>query len=156
MDWSTPSSSLHGISQVRILKWVVIPFFRGSSRPRDWTLVSCIASRFFTVWATGKFLACKDCLCCSLLCHLFPHSLQAALDSARLGHWYGGRIAKTATVCMDWGFLGPGPVLRVWSELFPFDPHCISMGRVPLHYTHLTEYREACGSSWSLGPYSKS
>ena len=34
-----------------------IPFSRGSSEPRDWTLVSYIAGRFFTTWATGE--ACK-------------------------------------------------------------------------------------------------
>ena len=28
-------SSVHGILQARILKWVAIPFSRGSSRPRD-------------------------------------------------------------------------------------------------------------------------
>ena len=31
---SPPGSSVHGILQVRILKWVAIPFSRGSSRPR--------------------------------------------------------------------------------------------------------------------------
>ena len=31
-----------------------MPFSRGSSRPRDRTLVSCIAGRFFTVWATRE------------------------------------------------------------------------------------------------------
>ena len=30
-----PGSSVHGISQVRILDWVVISFSRGSSQPRD-------------------------------------------------------------------------------------------------------------------------
>ena len=43
-----------GILQARILKWVVIPFSKGSSRPRDRTQVSCIACGFFTVWATRK------------------------------------------------------------------------------------------------------
>ena len=33
---------------------VAIPFSRGSSQPRDPTQVSCIAGRFFTVWATGE------------------------------------------------------------------------------------------------------
>ena len=33
---------------------VAITFFRGSSRLRDWTWVSCIAGRVFTVWATRK------------------------------------------------------------------------------------------------------
>ena len=40
-------SSLYGILQARILKWVAIPFPRGSFRPRDPTQVSCIAYRFF-------------------------------------------------------------------------------------------------------------
>ena len=31
MDCSLPGSSVHGILQARKLKWVVIPFFRGSS-----------------------------------------------------------------------------------------------------------------------------
>ena len=42
-----PGSSVHGIFQVRILEWVAIPFFRGSSQPRDPTQVSCFAGRFF-------------------------------------------------------------------------------------------------------------
>ena len=29
-------------------------FSRGSSRPRDWTQVSCIAGRCFTIWATRE------------------------------------------------------------------------------------------------------
>ena len=54
MDCSLPGSSIHGIFQARILEWVAISFSRGSSRPRDWTLVSCIVSRRFTVWATRE------------------------------------------------------------------------------------------------------
>ena len=30
--------------------------FRGSFWPRNWTLVSCIAGRFFTIWATREIL----------------------------------------------------------------------------------------------------
>ena len=36
------------ILQVRILEWVVVPFSRGSSQPRDQTQVSHIAGRFLT------------------------------------------------------------------------------------------------------------
>ena len=54
MDCSPPGSSVHGIFQARILKWVAILFSRGSSHPRDQTLVSCIAYRFFTIWATKE------------------------------------------------------------------------------------------------------
>ena len=54
MNCSLPGSSVHGILQARILEWVVIPFFRGSSWPRNWSWVSHIAGRFFTIWATRK------------------------------------------------------------------------------------------------------
>ena len=37
-----PGSSVHGISQARILERVAISFSRESSRPRDWTCVACI------------------------------------------------------------------------------------------------------------------
>ena len=38
---SPPVSFVYGIFQARILEWVAISFSRGSSRPRDWTCVSC-------------------------------------------------------------------------------------------------------------------
>ena len=50
MDWSLPSSSVHGILQARILEWVDIPSCRGSSQLRDQNCVSCTAGRFFTIW----------------------------------------------------------------------------------------------------------
>ena len=48
MDWSLPGCSVYGISQTRVLEWVVIFFSRGSSRPRDRIRTSCIADRLFT------------------------------------------------------------------------------------------------------------
>ena len=47
MDCSSSDSSVHGISQARILEWVVISFSRGSSQLRDQTQISCLAGRFF-------------------------------------------------------------------------------------------------------------
>ena len=41
MDFSLPGSSVHGISQVKILERVTISFSKGSSQPRDRTQVSC-------------------------------------------------------------------------------------------------------------------
>ena len=38
----------------RVLEWVAYPFFSGSSRPRNWTRVSCIAGGFFTAELLGK------------------------------------------------------------------------------------------------------
>ena len=69
-DYSLPGSSVHRILQARILEWVAILFSRGSSRPRDWTQVSCIAGRFFTIramseapkqpWALAKFFCSEQ------------------------------------------------------------------------------------------------
>ena len=49
MDCSLTGSSVHGILQATILEWVAISTFRGSSQHRDWTGVSCLAGRFFTI-----------------------------------------------------------------------------------------------------------
>ena len=43
MDYSPPSSSVHGIFQARILEWVAISFSRGSSWPRDQTHIPCVS-----------------------------------------------------------------------------------------------------------------
>ena len=48
MDCSPPGSSVHGILQAKILEWVVISFSRGSSQPRDRTLVSCTGGGVFS------------------------------------------------------------------------------------------------------------
>ena len=54
MNYSWPGSSVHGMLQARILEWLAIPFLRGSSWPRNWAPVSCIAGRFYIIWATRK------------------------------------------------------------------------------------------------------
>ena len=51
MDCSPPDSSVHGISQARILERVAIFFSRGSSWHGDQSCVSCIGF-FFNHWAT--------------------------------------------------------------------------------------------------------
>ena len=59
--------AVHGISQARILEWVAISFSRGSSRPRNRTLVSCISCivRWFfttsTTWEAQE--SCETGLC---------------------------------------------------------------------------------------------
>ena len=50
MNCSLPASYVHGIFQARILEWIA--FSKRSSQCRDWTRVSCIVGRCFTVWAT--------------------------------------------------------------------------------------------------------
>ena len=56
MDCSPPGSSVHGILQARILEWIVIPFSRGSSQPKDQTWVFCPAGGFLTTGSLEKSL----------------------------------------------------------------------------------------------------
>ena len=58
MDCSPPCSSVHGIFQARVLKWVATSFSRGYSRPRNRTQVTCIVSK------TLYRLSHQGSLCC--------------------------------------------------------------------------------------------
>ena len=81
MDYSPPGSFAHGILQARILEWVAVPSSRGSSRPRDWTwvsCVSCIAGSFLTAESPGKpYREHSVQFSCSVMSDsLWPHGLQ--------------------------------------------------------------------------------
>ena len=52
MDCSLLGSSVHRISQARILDGVAISFFRVSSHLRDWTRISCVGRWILYCWAT--------------------------------------------------------------------------------------------------------
>ena len=60
MDWSLPGSSVHRISQARVLERVAISYSRVSS-PRDRThvsWVSCIGRRILYHWVTWEAQLC--------------------------------------------------------------------------------------------------
>ena len=57
VECSPPGSSLHGSFQARILGWFATSSSMGSSRPKDWTGISCIscfAGGSFTAKLMGK------------------------------------------------------------------------------------------------------
>ena len=59
MGCSWPGSSVHGISQARILEWVAMSSSRASSQPKDWTCsscVSCIGRQILYHWAAMEAL----------------------------------------------------------------------------------------------------
>ena len=65
MDCSPWGSSVHGISQARLLEQVAISYYRGSSWPRDWTCVSCIGRWILLPLShqgSPKIYCC--CCCC--------------------------------------------------------------------------------------------
>ena len=92
---SLPDSSVHGISQARILEWVAISFSRGSSLPKDQTHVSwfsCIDRWILYNCATwealfGKFEIPK----------IEFRTLKARLDSPC--QWLCLRVSHT---CQSW------------------------------------------------------
>ena len=54
IDSSLLGSSVHGISQARILEWVAISFSRGSSRWGDTTCISWLGRWILDHWATRE------------------------------------------------------------------------------------------------------
>ena len=55
MDCGLPGSSVHGISQARVLEWVAISFSRGSSQTSDQNCDShTLAGEFWTAKPPGK------------------------------------------------------------------------------------------------------
>ena len=90
--------SVHGIL-VGILERVAIPFSRRSSRPRDQTWVSCMAGRYFTVWATRE----ADIFCLNKTDPRYPRMHISSLTRQRI-------IWKWCTVIKD--FHGDGSLER--------------------------------------------
>ena len=54
MDCSLPGFTVHGDSPGKNTEVGCLSFLQESSQSRDQTQVSCIAGRFFTIWATVK------------------------------------------------------------------------------------------------------
>ena len=90
LDCSPPGSSVHGITQARILKWVIISFSRGPSQLRDRTGDSCMAGGFFNHRATWEAL-CDDWLGINAIHRVF---LAFSLQTTRLALSLIGRIRR--------------------------------------------------------------
>ena len=96
MDCSPPGFSVHGIFQARILEWVAISFYKGSSWPRVRIWVSWISNRILSHWATCCCSTDKLCLtlCDPMDCstpgfhvlHCLPEFAQTHV------HWVGDAI----------------------------------------------------------------
>ena len=68
MECSLPGSSVCRILQARILEWVAVPSSRGSSWPRNWTCVSCIADRLSQSHQGSCCLCLHPLILCLLSC----------------------------------------------------------------------------------------
>ena len=126
MDSRPPGSSVHGILQARILEWVAVPFSRGSSHPRDQTQVSCIAGRFFAIWATRKEGTCS--------CFIYlPELLLRITPCPRLT--IPGRILNMKST-ESWGrvFSNSLPINLMQSGAFLFSNSAICSSPFPTHF----------------------
>ena len=63
MDCSLPGSSVIGILQARILEWVAIPSSRGSSCPRDQTLIALFPDLVVSFFPTSTTWQARVCVC---------------------------------------------------------------------------------------------
>ena len=61
MDCSPPGSSVHGLSQTRILEWVTISFSRESAQPSIWAHISCIGRQILLPLSLLSALAAQSC-----------------------------------------------------------------------------------------------
>ena len=115
MDYSPPGSSVHGISQARILEWVAISSSRVLSWPRDWTYISCAAGTLFTAVVISSVQFSSVTQLCPTLCDPI--------------------LQHTRPSC-------PSPILRVYSNSRPLSQWChptISSSVVPFT-SHLQSF----------------
>ena len=102
--------------QARKLEWVVIPFSRGYSWPRDWTWVSGIAGRFFTIWATKESSLTKEtnlCLTCLLKCPTVHVSQKYYSKIGKPDLDSDPNVNNCTSCCLPfWGNKGPS----LWSS----------------------------------------
>ena len=111
MDYSPPSSTVHGILQARILECAAISFSRGSSQPRDWTPFS--------------YVSCIDRHVLYYQHHLqspwFIHAMHVLSHSVMSSYLWPHGLQPTRLLC-PWGFSRQ----EYWSGL-PF----LSLGSLP-------------------------
>ena len=125
MDCSQPGSFVHGILQARILEWVAMLSFKGSSQPRDQThfsYVFCIGRQVLYlrspyVYLPGSILRCP-------FLKLWRPANPAIED---LLSWY-----FQYDLCFSW----PGRKLQVWMISFP-SLHLWNFRVFILHYYYL-------------------
>ena len=175
--------SAHGILQAVVLEWVSIPFSRGSSQPRDWTQVSCIAGKFFTVWATREahmsLYICHNHRMCNtnsepwsklwpLVQWCWSIHCSKHIPLMRVTCWLGGRLSMGGGGRCVWelSFLStqfccePETLLKIKSFFFFFYKHWSevkwkSFSRVQLFATPRTVILQARILEWVAFPFSR-
>ena len=146
MDCSSPSSSVHGIFQARILECVAIYSFRGSSQTRDWTPVSCFSLHWQADYlllshlgssvhpkARGNILQTP----CVLL--MFLRARKKLLNFL-ISHYFTLSSLVNKCLVFRWSLiLGSVCVVTVWGDVFShcFCSSCILQSLPTFGLSHL-------------------
>ena len=104
MDCGRPGSFVHRIFQSRILEWSATSSSRVSSRPKDWTCVSCTGRRFFTVAPPGNPRGTK------WFSKVVAPVYEVVEQRAR-AHEDNREFSLRLGLVEQWGTLLPGPFL---------------------------------------------
>ena len=124
VDYSPPGSSVHGILQARILEWVTIPFFRGSSWLRNLTCISyvswvCKQVLYHLQHLESPAAAAKALQSSPTLCNLIdgspPRSAVPGILQARTLEW----VAISFSSAWKWKVKVKSPS-RVWLLATPW------------------------------------
>ena len=133
MGWSPPGSSVHGISQARILDWFVISSSSRSSPPRDWIHISCTGRWILYHWATRE--APKPNPVCTLISDFQPLDLGEnsfmLLKPPSLGIWLLSSVQLSRSVVSN-----------------SLQPHESQHARPPCPSQTPRVYSNSCPSSW--------
>ena len=109
MDYSLPGSSVHGISQARILEWVVISFSRVSSQPWDGTHISYTGRWILYPWITRNTHNSPIPLSPLLNANVLLGVLAQYSFFGEPGwtqHWHSRQVLAPNTWHWSWGAVG--------------------------------------------------
>ena len=135
MDCSPPGSSVHGLSQARILEWGALSFSRESSWPTDRTHTSWIGRWVLYYWATREAAYTLPCLL-----HAVSKSLHRLLilklhkESMRVEPGAARKPCPKPSSHLEQLFLpdqahaGMQVILCSWTRLTPKDPGLGQLG----------------------------
>ena len=122
-DCSPSSSSVHGISQARILERVAISYSRGPFQPRDRTCSSSLAGRFFTTEPSGKPYNIDGFTLISTLVNIFNTSptlkqkVGEFVQEKEMFVYWEILLSMEGSVLISFN---PHNSFRYWVSLFPF------------------------------------
>ena len=101
-DCSPSDSSVHGLLQARTLEWVAISFYRGYSRPRDRTWVSCTAYVCVYIFVFVVLLLSCIQLFYNPMDGIPSYSSVLGISQARILEWVAISFSRGSSQAWNW------------------------------------------------------